>query len=507
MHSATRKLALILLTIVLLPLVFYVNREEQMLREIYNRQLESVLFSINQYSNDFISKFADNVEKWNATPGTAGLQNYIDLFPAPIVLAVSPTLQNEIHIFSNYESNMLPFEYKTDSIFDSNLTTINRLQTYRETGYRKLEPVGEVQHNGKFSSALLFTNQINGEWGNYVLYINPVDFVLGILGPKLQEIAGEDFLIQVRRTKGRSDLLFATDSVKMTEFRTTKLWDLSGYEIAITLKEKSITEVVKKRTQINLVAVTLLSVVLIIGFWLILRNLNREVQLAQTKSDFVSNVSHEIRTPLSLISMFAETLLLDRVPNEEKKKEYYDIITKETARLRKIVNKILNFSKIEAGKKTYNLRTVNLNNTLKDVMSTYTYHLKQNNFEYHANLHPDLPNIHADEEAIIEAIINLLDNAIKYSPKEKRIVAETGIKNDFAFVQISDSGIGIEAKKKRQIFDKFYRISRGDVHETDGTGLGLSLVKHIMDAHSGKVEIDSELGKGSTFRLLFPRNN
>jgi two-component system phosphate regulon sensor histidine kinase PhoR len=510
MHSATKRLAIILTSIVLLPLIAYVvyeisnlNKEEQMLREIYNRQLESVLFSINQYSNDIISRFADNVEQRYDPEDTTGIAEYVNYFPVPVILIINNSIEDtEPRVFS-FQYSYPSLSKISDSTLTSNLDNILRLRGYQQSGYRKLQPVGEVTLNEKVFSVLLFVSKYKEQWIEYLLLVSPVDFVQGILGPRLQEIASKDFLIQVRK-QNSSEPLFSTDSVIAKEYKSSDLWEISGYELAISLKEKSINEIVKSRTQLNLLAVLILSLVLIFGFILVLRNLNREVQLAQSKSEFVSNVSHEIRTPLSLISMFAETLLLERVKTEAKKKEYYLIISKETARLRNIVNKILNFSKIEAGRKSYHFSTINLNHVVKDVISTYAFHFENNGFNCSESYTDNLPNVNGDQEAIIEAIINLLDNAIKYSPKNKQLEISTGHKEGYAYFAVKDHGIGIDPKKRKQIFDKFYRITEGDLYESKGTGLGLSLVKHIMDAHRGRIEIDSALGSGSTFRLLFP---
>ncbi|MEM8893777.1 MAG: HAMP domain-containing sensor histidine kinase, partial [Bacteroidota bacterium] len=196
---------------------------------------------------------------------------------------------------------------------------------------------------------------------------------------------------------------------------------------------------------------------------------------------------------------------LGRAKTEEKKMEYYDIISKEASRLRNIVNKILNFSQIEANKKQYNKTESDLGAIVEEVMNTYSFHLKSKGFEYEVLLKPDAMNILADREAIIEALINLLDNAIKYSPEEKSITVITEERGNQFLVQVSDKGVGIEQKKKEQIFDKFYRVTEGDIYNVQGAGLGLSIVKHIMDAHDGSIEVDSVFGKGSSFRLVFPQ--
>ena len=222
------------------------------------------------------------------------------------------------------------------------------------------------------------------------------------------------------------------------------------------------------------------------------------------KSDFVSNVSHELRTPLSMIRMFAETLEMGRVRTEEKKQEYYSIIRQETSRLSRIVSSILNFSKIEAGKRNYNFVETFLNDIVESVFTSYKTHLEQNGFKTVITKDETIPVQKLDEEAVSEAVVNLLDNAVKYSKDKKEISVRTGFDKDFSFVEIQDYGIGIPKEDQKKIYEKFFRVSSGLVHNVKGTGLGLSIVKHVIDAHKGKIELKSEPGEGSTFRLKFP---
>ena len=161
-----------------------------------------------------------------------------------------------------------------------------------------------------------------------------------------------------------------------------KLWLLPSFSLAIKLKGETIEDLVSQRAKTNLILIIALTLILIAGAWFVFRNTKREVELAQVKSEFVSNVSHELRTPLSLISMFAETLEMGRVKSEEKKKEYYSIISQEASRLGKIVNKILSFSKMEAGKRNYSFESIDLNEVVEQIYNSYKFHLQNNGFEF-----------------------------------------------------------------------------------------------------------------------------
>ena len=148
-----------------------------------------------------------------------------------------------------------------------------------------------------------------------------------------------------------------------------------------------------------------------------------------------------------------------------------------------------------------------MNTVIGKIFENYSFHLKNKGFQFNYNPGDKLPALNIDEEAVSEAVINLIDNAVKYSPDIKQIEIKTGIDSTFEFVEVTDKGFGISHEDQRKVFDKFFRVSSALVHDTKGTGLGLSIVKHVMDAHGGKVTVHSKAGVGSSFKLLFPVNN
>jgi len=202
--------------------------------------------------------------------------------------------------------------------------------------------------------------------------------------------------------------------------------------------------------------------------------------------------------------MFAETLEMNRVNSEEKKKEYYSIISQEANRLGRIVNNILNFSRMEEGRRKFNMENKNVNELVERIYNNYNFHLKNKGFNFDYKLANNLPEIRIDEEAVSEALINLIDNAVKYSNERKEVHITTGKDDVYVFIEVMDEGIGIAPEEQKKIFNKFYRVSTGLVHNTKGTGLGLTLVKYIMDAHNAEIKIDSKIESGSKIKLLFP---
>jgi len=336
--------------------------------------------------------------------------------------------------------------------------------------------------------------------------IDPESFVENIVGPLLQQTVKEQFVITVfnKQSKARIYSTDIGDTTSVASLSLTKdLWIFPNYAFGIRTKGESLEQLARERTRANLLLLLGLDVLIVASLLISYRSVKKEVQLAQRKSEFVSSVSHELRTPLALITMFAETLEMGRAQSEEKKTEYYSIISKEAHRLSSIVNKILTFSQTEAGKKKIRLENVDLSIVLKEVLHTYDFHLRNNGFEYQFNSSQPVL-VMADKDALTEIIINLLDNSIKYSADKKRIEVSVGIDNQQGWFAIKDFGIGISKEDQKYIFDKFYRVSSGNLAKTKGTGIGLSLVKQLVDQQKGEIYLTSEVEKGSTFRIYFP---
>ncbi len=504
-NSANRTILILFLAIII-PIAFYtvyqvqsLNKNEEILSEIYKNQLESIIFSVNQYSDDILKSLQYKLENRleNGDPIDA---NTLLSYPGIAEVIIKPLSGKPIFTASGDSSIYTSLLEKTLS---ENENKVKKLIDYKKVEFTKLEPLDPITFQGEQLNLLLLVLKSKDDLAIGLIVIRPIDFIEGTLAPKMQQISGANFIITARSEIDQA-LIFSTDTISDVEARSLPFWLLPDHQIGIVQKGDSLETISKERIQLNFVWIAVLSVVVLMGFYVVARNLRKEMQLAQMKSDFASSVSHEIRTPLTLINMFAETLLLKRVPTEEKKQEYYEIITKETSRLKNIVNKILNFSQMENKKRTFELISDSLNDILKETIHTYSFHLENKGFAYQVEYGEESPFINADREAITEAIINLIDNAMKYSGESKKLNIFSGTKSHYTFVAVQDFGIGIDPKKQKLIFDKFFRVTEGDLYNVQGAGLGLSIVKNIMDAHNGKIEIESSLGKGSTFKLLFP---
>jgi signal transduction histidine kinase len=247
-----------------------------------------------------------------------------------------------------------------------------------------------------------------------------------------------------------------------------------------------------------------LSLLLVGGIFLVYRSVAREMALAKLKSDFVSNVSHELRTPLSLIRLYAETLEMGRIANADKPQAYYHIIRTESERLSALINNILDFSRIEAGRKEYEFRETDLPSLVRSTLDSYRDQIEQHGFNFEENIDDNIPPVTVDREAIARSLLNLVNNALKYSANDKYLGVKLYRDNGTVKLEVVDHGIGIPRHEQNKVFEKFYRVGDPLVHNTKGSGLGLSLVRHIVHSHGGDVALESAPGKGSKFTVILP---
>ena len=278
---------------------------------------------------------------------------------------------------------------------------------------------------------------------------------------------------------------------------------LPGLVLAMKLRGTTIEAIGQQFARTSFITLAALSLILASGLAWTYRNVSKEMALARLKSDFVSNVSHELRTPLSLIRLYAETLEMGRLTNPQKYQEYYQIIRKESERLTALINNILDFSRIEAGRKEYDFRETDLGALVRNTLDSYRYQIEQNGFVYEEKI-DDVPPLHVDREAMARSLLNLVNNALKYSQDRKFVAVNLYRDNGAVKLEVVDHGIGIPAEEQQKIFEKFYRVGDPLVHNTKGSGLGLSLVRHIVQAHGGDILVDSTPGSGSKFTISLP---
>jgi len=245
--------------------------------------------------------------------------------------------------------------------------------------------------------------------------------------------------------------------------------------------------------------------ILVFGLVLTMRIINREMDLAGMKSDFVSTVSHEFKSPLTSIRQLSEMLQAGRIPSEERRRKYYDVLVEQSDRLSLLVENILNLSKMEKGLQRFFPKKTDIAVLLRDIVTSVQSRVRHDNFELSLEIADDLPPVEVDREAFIQAVSNLIDNAVKYSEAARTIEVQARLRDrKNAAVSVRDYGCGITDEDREHLFERFYRGEESVARRIRGTGLGLALVKQIMESHRGGVEVRSEPGKGSLFTLVFP---
>ncbi len=247
-----------------------------------------------------------------------------------------------------------------------------------------------------------------------------------------------------------------------------------------------------------------LVVTTIIGTVATLITLYREAYLSRLQTDFVNKVSHDLRTPLTSIRMFVETLQLGRLPEPERQQEALSIIAMETERLSALINRLLDWARMESGKRSYDQSVVPVETVVDAALRAVEPLRVQSRAVLLREVAPDLPPIRGDEDAIGDALVDLLQNAFKYTGPDQRIVLSADSSGNAIRLRVSDNGPGIPGGEQLRIFDKFYRGKDPLQRTIEGSGLGLSMVKHIVEAHQGTVSVASEVGKGATFTILLP---
>jgi two-component system, OmpR family, phosphate regulon sensor histidine kinase PhoR len=510
MRNFFMRIIIVLVIVILMPVSFYfikqltnLSENEKIVKNVFNKQIETILFTLNQTSENIIQNWITRLDLPMAADSV--VMNGI----------VNNLLQNNPSIykieFFDIQKNQPALTYSRTGVpgeitFQPEKEKLDGLKEMMKNGYQRIE-----SYSQKKLTILYFLFKNRGENVAGILYIDTKTFIEQNLGTRFQSVAQDAFSIQIVDTTQNRILYSINDErgLDMLKAHRQKAWYLPGMEFRIQLRSATIDTLVKSRNRKDNLSFAGLFIIVLIGMIFLISTIKKEIVLAEMKSEFVSNVSHEIRTPLALISMYAETLLLKRFKTPEKEKEYLTVIHNESNRLSDMVNRILTFSRMEKMKRQYHFLPVDLNDLTDEVIYTFSPHLKSMNVEILKNFEFDIPMIQADREGVTECLVNLLDNAIKYGKETgKKIWIRTGRKDNTLFIDVEDNGIGISKKHMPFIFDKFYRVTKGNLaQQAKGTGIGLNIVKQIMQAHKGSVKVNSKPDEGSCFTLTFPINS
>ena len=275
-----------------------------------------------------------------------------------------------------------------------------------------------------------------------------------------------------------------------------------GQLIQIKLEnEDLINDLVIRRSWIYGISSVLLLVAMGLGVALILRDIAREKHLSRLRSDFISNVTHELKTPLTSIRMYAESLIMGRIKTAKGRKDYLSVVVNESERLKRMINNILEFSKMEKTKQEYHLVASRLSDTLLAAISDLKYYLDEKGFILKTEIDSNIM-VNVDPDKVHQVFTNLLSNAIKYSGDSRNIRVRLFRNSHEVITEVEDEGIGIAKDKQTKIFEEFYRVEWQESGDITGTGLGLTVSREIVEAHGGKMLVSSEIGKGSKFSVI-----
>jgi signal transduction histidine kinase len=284
---------------------------------------------------------------------------------------------------------------------------------------------------------------------------------------------------------------------------------MPGWRIALSAKGRpSLDTAAKARISLYLWTGLLITAGIVLLSIITAGYLNRQIRQSRLKNDLIATVSHELKTPLSSMRLFVDTLLEEHADREEGNKthtrDYLRLIHKENLRLSRLIDDFLTFSRMERGKQPFVMRPCRIETLVHPALEAVRKKLETSDFEITTEIAPDLPLIQADGDFMLTVLINLIENAYKYSGDSKKIRISAYRRDRHLCIEVQDWGIGVSRRHHKKIFNRFYRVDQSLSRETDGCGLGLNIVSFIVKAHSGKIEVASELNQGSLFRVRLP---
>ena len=350
---------------------------------------------------------------------------------------------------------------------------------------------------------LSFIKKRNNERNYYVVLKVSLEYVKNNLFPEVLNPLLDKFSLCVRDENDR--IVYGGDVGRPGKFLFEESFPTTLYLWRLQMAPPDATRMEtedRARRRSEFLLITMMLATILAGIAFLFYATWKEQRANQLKSDFISNVSHELKTPLSLIRMFGELLAMGKLKSPEKGKEYADIITREAERLSRLIDNVLDFARMERGPVAYEFLPGRLDEVVERSLDVYRHRVEREGFRLSTKIDSDLPETMLDENAMTLLLLNLLENAVKYGRGEIAVYL-TRQGNRLRLV-VGDQGPGIPAEEHRRIFERFYRTRQARGTNVRGSGIGLSLVKHIAEAHGGTVTVDSEPGRGAAFIVDIP---
>ena len=388
------------------------------------------------------------------------------------------------------------------------------LPAMREEGLRSLPPNAHKHLHKQFKEGGYYLvsyikKEHGGRYFTLALKVRMQDYVISELFPDLFNDVDDPNRYSV--VDNRDHIVFGQPLVDPGRFvyesrfpTTLYMWRLQAAPRGILSLRKQVRE--RRVAEGALIGITL--AVVLGGMLVMLWAVRKERRLNELKSDFIANVSHELKTPLSLIRMFGELIAMGKLKNPDTSREYADIITRESERLARLIDNVLDFARMERGKAAFTFKPdADFAEVVERALDVYRYRLDREGLKLTVEIEPDLPPVSLDENAMTLVLLNLVDNAIKYGKGGKEGGEVTvRLRRDGAALALSvqDNGPGIMPEEQRKVFERLYRAKESRGRPIRGSGIGLSLVRHIVDAHGGKVTLLSEVNRGCLFTVTVP---
>ena len=407
--------------------------------------------------------------------------------------------ENRSVIFGVSDRTGEEFEYLT-SIFQDILTPLLKLDDGKTTTLQHLH----TKFDGKYYLLSYKSTKSDNVWYTVCLNYN-VNYLKNTFLPDMFADLAPTKLYNVVDNEGT--LVFGSRIRESGEFIVSWRIPSTLYEwrIQVALTTTSFYEATSRKKQLyDIITVAIAFAVVFLGIVMLIYMAEQERRLGRLKSEFIANVSHELKTPLSIIRLFSDMLSMGKIKDPEKEKRYLHIISREGERLTALIDNVLDFSKMEGGKLAYQMTKADITQAVISAIEISKFKMDQGKINLEVDIEDSLPEVSHDPYAITLAVLNLLDNAAKYADGTDRVAVSVKGNGDKVNISVKDWGRGITKFEKRHLFDRFFRGKEAREKHQRGTGIGLTLVKSIIDSHGGKIKINSPIddsGKGTEFSI------
>jgi len=490
--------------------------KQEQFKQIVNSGLSSIIKEIE--NREMVYQVVDEIEPYQdiSISGSPSLNYRLNEINQRVFSLSTTNKEKEIFVFRNTDS--LSINKQLQALSSQNMQ-LNNITNMQFGDFKQNQTIGKLQITSDFTEKLNNRTVFVENIVNKLIQID-VDLKDRIEKETLEDIIrttfnnlGIDINSEYAVIRNNDKIVYQSDNyshdIEAEKF-SSQLFpnDVFVKDNFLTIYFPEEKTFIYKSTGFMAFSSIFLTLVIILGFSLSIHIMFKQKRLSLIKNDFVNNMTHELKTPISTISLASQMLKDKSIPIEAKNMEYIsNIIDDESKRLSYQVEKVLKTALFDQGQIKLKRKELDLHNIIENVINNFEIQVKKRNGQIIKNLKAKNSIFRVDEVHFTNIIFNLLDNAVKYSNGAPEITISSLNNKEGIYIFVADKGIGIKKQDQKKIFDQFYRVSTGNVHDVKGFGLGLSYVKKIVEAHSGTIELKSELNKGTTFKIFIPNNH